>query len=386
MKNPIPRMVFIAVLLLLLFAQPGCRQAEKEQPVGYESAGGYIPVEDYFQQHPEQKELNRRFDILVQGSPKPVPSSIQEKEVTVAVVYPGEQASDYWRRSLSSFSARMDALGISYTIDEYFSKAGGQEIRKQEEQLKNALARDPDYLVFTLDVHRHLKVIGRILSQDRPFLILQNITTPLSRWEGYQPFYVGFDHQKGTRMLADHLLAALPDAKSYGLLYYSQGYVSEMRGDTFMEMMQTRNGPQLAGSFYTDGKRDLARQAALELLQHEDLAFIYNCSTDVALGAMDAARETGNTGKVLLNGWGGGSAELEALQQGHLDVTVMRMNDDNGVAMAEAIRLRLLDRGKEVPTVFSGKFELITRHTPATEINRMQQRAFRYSGYSNQHK
>ena len=40
----------------------------------------------------------------------------------------------------------------------------------------------------------------------------------------------------------------------------------------------------------------------------------------------------------LINGWGGGSAELEAIERGDLDVTVMRMNDDTGIAMAEAIK------------------------------------------------
>ncbi len=83
---------------------------------------------------------------------------------------------------------------------------------------------------------------------------------------------------------------------------------------------------------------------------------------------------------MLLNGWGGGSAELEAIKKGELDVTVMRMNDDNGVAMAEAIRLRLLDRDREVPTIFSGQFKLVSGSTPKEEIRTFQKRAFRYSG------
>lgn len=74
---------------------------------------------------------------------------------------------------------------------------------------------------------------------------------------------------------------------------------------------------------------------------------------------------------------GGGSAELEALQDGRLAVTVMRMNDDTGIAMAEAIKRDLA--GLPVPLVYSGEFELVTQNTTTEHIERLKQRAFRYS-------
>ena len=82
----------------------------------------------------------------------------------------------------------------------------------------------------------------------------------------------------------------------------------------------------------------------------------------------------------MVNGWGGGSAELAALARGELEVTVMRMNDDNGIAMAEAIRLQLLGRDNEIPTVFSGDLALISSTTSAEDIRTLMEHAFRYSG------
>lgn len=340
----------------------------------------YLTVDEYLQRHPEQKSISQAFEQYVQAEAEPIPEKAQKAPVKIAFIYPGEQASDYWRRSLASFTARMTDLGIRHEVYEYFSKAGGRETRKQEQQLKKALEKDPGYLVFTLDVQQHRKAIERILTKKKPFIILQNITTPLTRWEGFQPFYVGFDHTIGTKMLADYFLT-LPKSQTapYGLLYFSQGYVSKMRGDTFLNLMQERKGPALAGSYYTEGQRDQAKKAAAELLAKGDLSFIYSCSTDVALGAVDAVKDAGRTRSVVLNGWGGGSAELEAIKKGDLDVTVMRMNDDNGVAMAEAIRLRLLGREQEVPTIFSGQFKLVTASTPEEEVRFLQQQAFRYS-------
>ncbi|MCO4789370.1 ABC transporter substrate-binding protein, partial [Vibrio cholerae] len=72
-----------------------------------------------------------------------------------------------------------------------------------------------------------------------------------------------------------------------------------------------------------------------------------------------------------------GSAELEALAKGELDVTVMRMNDDTGVAMAEAIKWDL--EGKAVPLVYSGDFEVVTKQDSAARISELKARAFRYS-------
>lgn len=55
----------------------------------------------------------------------------------------------------------------------------------------------------------------------------------------------------------------------------------------------------------------------------------------------------------------------------------MRMNDDTGVAMAEAIKWDL--EGKPVPKVYSGDFELVTSSDSKEKIERFKQRAFRYS-------
>ncbi len=88
-------------------------------------------------------------------------------------------------------------------------------------------------------------------------------------------------------------------------------------------------------------------------------------------------KETGRLGQVKVNGWGGGSAELDALQHGELDVTVMRMNDDTGVAIAEAIGQDL--QQLEVPTVYSGEFALIQKGITPAELAKLKARAFRYS-------
>ena len=297
--------------------------------------------------------------------------------VRIAIIYPGKQASDYWRRSVSSFEARLRESRVPYEIRTYFSKPG-LEIRLQAEQIARALTHDPDYLVFTLDALKHRVIIERLMARNRPKVILQNITTPLKMWEENQPFlYVGFDHATGTEVLVEEYLKRVKPNARYAIFYGPRGYVSQMRGGTFKAAM-SKQKTSLMAEYYVGFDRKKAKEAALQLLEKQpDLDFVFSCSTDIALGVIDAIQELGLEDKVITNGWGGGSSELEAIRNQSLDLTVMRMNDDNGAAMAEAILQDLM--GQNTPTLYSGDIHLITKEMPDSAIQSLSERAFRYS-------
>lgn len=312
----------------------------------------------------------------VQNHPVPL-RRIQDEPITISVVYPGQQISDYWVRNIQAFEKRLDRLKIRYQINQVFTRINA-DLAQQSISLQEAIENKTDYLIFTLDTTRHRKFIEHVLTSTDTKLILQNITTPVRAWADRQPFmYVGFDHATGSLKLADYFKQVSPPDSKYSVLYYSQGYISDARGDTFIHEVNSDTNFTLKSSFYTKSNKESGYQAAkISIENDKDLDFIYACSTDVALGAMEAIRESGQD--ILVNGWGGGSAELEAIARGDLDVTVMRMNDDTGIAMAEAIKWDLA--GLEVPTVYSGEFEIVTKEDSPERISELKQRAFRYSG------
>lgn len=348
---------------------------------GIASEAEYFTIPEYEQLHPGEKAKSKKFSQLVRHKGVPATAPVQKKPVSIAVIYPGRQVSDYWHRSITAFKARMDEIRLNYEIREFFTKPA-VDYRIQEQLIRKSLDMQPDYLVFTLDIHRHKRIIQRIITRRSPKLILQNITTPLRDWEGKQPFlYVGFDHMRGTRELARYFLEQTGGTGSYALLYFSRGYVSAMRGDYFAELMAPHPELKQVAAYYTDGNRERARQSTLDLLNASpDIRFIYACATDVAMGAIDALKQTPGTGHIMVNGWGGGSGELAAVTAGDMDVTVMRINDDNGVAMAEAIHMDLEGRSREIPQVFSGDFALVTKGIHPKRLFELRQTAFRYSG------
>lgn len=343
------------------------------------AASEYVRIDKYLQNHPQQAAIMDTFAEQVRQQALPLATS-QEKPVKIAVIYPALQSSDYWRRSLSSFTRRLDQLAIDYELQTYFSRSSGDTAR-QSRQLEEALNWKPDFLVFTLNTVPQRYMIERILARGMPKLILQNITTPLRTWQTKRPFlYVGFDHARGTALMADWMLKKQQYKGDYLMLFYSPGYVSQMRGETFAEIAAKHKEIRQVAAYYTDGNLHKSYVAAKEAVgQNPNISMIFANSTDVALGALKAVRELGKSNDVLINGWGGGASELAELKPGGLDVTVMRINDDNGIAMAEAIKLDLEGKAKQVPHIFSGDIELLPSSTPNEKIEQLKKQSFRLS-------
>ncbi|WP_246225565.1 substrate-binding domain-containing protein [Vibrio agarilyticus] len=337
----------------------------------------YWSYSAFLAQFPEQTDLVTNFSQTVRQSPEPL-NTVQSRPVTISFVSPGEQVSDYWVRNAAAFVKRLDELNVDYQIKRFFTRPNADS-RQIGRTLSDAIENKTDYIIFTLDTTRHRKYIEYVLESETK-IILQNITTPLKAWDQRQPFlYVGFDHVVGSKKIADFYRERFPQGADYSLLYFSQGYISDARGDTFIHYMDNFDAYQLESSFYTKAtKRSGFETAQRSLKKYPDIDFIYACSTDVALGAVEALDQA-ERDDVLINGWGGGSAELDAIASGDLDVTVMRMNDDTGVAMAEAIKWDL--EGRQVPTVYSGDFELVTKEDSPARIETLKQRAFRYSDH-----
>ncbi|MCG9700058.1 autoinducer 2-binding periplasmic protein LuxP [Vibrio natriegens] len=337
---------------------------------------GYWEYQEFLKEFPEQKQLTNALAEAVREKPIPVTSD-KKRELKISVVYPGQQISDYWIRNIDAFEKRLDKLNINYQLNQVFTRPNA-DIKQQSLSLMEALKSNSDYLIFTLDTTRHRKFIEHVLDSKKTKLILQNITTPVRDWDKHQPFlYVGFDHAEGSRKLAKEFSQRFPQNTHYSVLYFSEGYISDVRGNTFINQVNRDSNFELQSAYYTKATKQSGYEAAKASLdKYPDVGFIYACSTDVALGAVEALAELGRD-DIMINGWGGGSAELDAILNGELDITVMRMNDDTGIAMAEAIKWDL--EGKSVPTVYSGDYEVVTTSDSPERIEALRKRAFRYS-------
>ncbi|WP_127714453.1 substrate-binding domain-containing protein [Halobacteriovorax sp. HLS] len=342
-------------------------------------ASDYLSFADFLEKNPGQDIIHQNFSKQVRQSSVKIKKN-QQKKIKISIVYPGKQISDYWKRSVKSFKLRMDELNIDYQIEEFSTEK--KQIREQAKNIKKSLKGNPDYLVFTLDSNKHTKLISQILEQRKTKLILQNITTPKKMWLENPPFlYVGFDHERGSQLLIERLEKSFPNGGRYAMLYYTDGYVSKMRGETVIKKLNKNKKWTLLGKYYTDGKEEKVRKALIDLTKREkNIDILFTCATDIAITSEKFEKERNYN--FFINGWGGGSAELESItssKKNGIDYTVMRINDDNGVAMAEAIKLDIENKSHLIPKVFSGEMVIIDKETTINELNSLKARSFRYS-------
>ena len=338
----------------------------------------YYTVDQYKTIHPEQVRLMERFKDMVK---KPVEPLKKKIEVKVSIVLPGKQLSDYWRRSLTSFEQRMKRYKLKFKTYEYIIKPK-ERLKTQIELLGKALGENPDYLIFTLDARRHQRIIERILITGKPKVLLLNITTPLKKWEGMQPLlYSGFDHIEGTRLIARSYIERISGPGSYISLLTKPGYLSEVRGSVFNRYINNHSGLKLKSIYHINIDKKEAFNATMEAVdEFKNLSFVYASTTDIALGAIEAISKAGLKGKIMVNGWGGGSAELKSVINRDMNFTVMRMNDDSGAALADAIVMDLTGRSDQVPKIFSGELVLVEKGISKEKLKQLKDRAFRLSG------
>ncbi|WP_321530793.1 substrate-binding domain-containing protein [uncultured Desulfuromonas sp.] len=300
------------------------------------------------------------------------------KPVKIITIYPDQQASDYWRRNLVSMTARLKELNIRYKWTHFSSQP--RQTRLQEHQLAEALKLKPDFLVINIDSPRIRKLLGRVLYRGTPKIIVANQTIPNSQWQDYPPLlYTGFDHEEGSRLLATHLFDTYGNDARYAIICGTRGQVSKLRTQGFLQVAKDRHASLPVVEFFTDQTPNRIYQAASDIINSDNqVDFIFCTTTDIALNTSRALKDLGRKKAISINGWGGGDKELEALQQGDLALTVMRMNDDSGVSIAEAIKFVLEDRQQQIPQLFCGNMKLLSAAN-LCQIEDLKKQAFRYS-------
>jgi len=342
-------------------------------------ASSYTTMEEFISMNKGEAELMSGFSKIVSSKSKPLRKRM-ERDIKIAVIYPAIQKSGYWKDSVKSMEERLRELNIRYNLYKYYSKPHG-DYRLQVFQLSEALKEEMDYISLSADNENIKRLVSGLLTREEPKIFIQNLTTPLKGWEENPPLmYVGFDHIEGSKLIADHYSKLFPKGGKYIMLYGSKGTVSTLRGGGF-ENYGMSKGFVAVSKFYTDFSSEKAYKAVISSLKEDrSISFIYACSTDIAIGASKAVEELGLTGKVIVNGWGGTTQELRLIQDKKLDFTVMRMNDDNGVAIAEAIKLDQMGASAKNPKIFSGEFATVTSEMSTSVIDKLIERALRYSG------
>lgn len=334
---------------------------------------------DYFELNPDEKVKLDELRAVVTADA--VPIDIELDRQFIAFVSPSFNLSEGFARGRIAFEKRLQELKIPFQIDDYGST--DQDHQRQSAHVDAIIAAGTERYSFVVFGPTELGIqkanIERMIEAGLK-VVLWNYTTPLKDWEGKQPLsYVGFDHAEGANLLCDWTLERTGGQGNFAVMRFIPGFIDDQRNGVFSDCVE-RGGMVNVYDHFAEGDNEKAYQGTQSTLTaYPDIVMIHAGNTATALGAATAAVERGVAGKILINGWGGGRSELDAILAGSLQVTPLRLADDFGVYPAEIFKLLLQGKEDRIPLVGAGDYILVDDSFSAQDMLDSTEFAFRYS-------
>lgn len=360
-------------------AAPGSTEAAEEEAEETQSESDSWTMLEYFELNPEEVEKLDALRAIAETDSVPV--SVEVDQQFIAFVYPSFNLSEGWARGRIAFEKRLQELGIPFNIDDYGST--DQDHQRQSAHVDAIMAAGTDYYDFVVFGPTELGIqkanIERMIDAGFP-VVIWNYNTPLKDWEGRQPLsYVGFDHAEGAKMLCEWTLERTGGVGDFAIMRFIPGFLDDQRNGIFSDCVE-EGGMVNVYDHFAEGDNEKAYEGTqATITAHPDIVMIHNGNTATALGASNAAVERGVAGDILMNGWGGGRSELDAILAGSLQVTPLRLQDDFGVYPAEMLKMLLEGNADQVPVVGAGGYLLVDDSFSAQDMLDSTEYAYRYS-------
>ena len=300
--------------------------------------------------------------------------------VKIVVIYPSLDVSDAWLRSYLAMEARLNEIGIPFDALQLASDVGDYAL--QTTYTDQVINEDYDYVIFgPIELQIQAENINALVESGKTVILL-NHDTVLKDFGDNQPMmYVSFSHYAGSQIMCNWVVNTLGTEGTYAMNRGVPGIVDDQRSGGFRDCLAKNSDWNLAYEHYGNFEREGGTTGTQQILSaYPEVTLIHNANTAMAMGSLSAVQSMEAQDRVQITGWGGTGEELEALLLGELRATPMRMSDDLGVSMAEAIRFDLEGRRDELPLVFVGRITIATGDMPNEQVNAMREEAFRYTG------
>ena len=332
----------------------------------------------WYYQVQEAAPLKALQDIV--GAPGTKMENPPTEPVKIVVIYPSLDVSDAWLRAYLAMEARLNELGIPFDALQLASDIGDHQI--QTTYTDQVMNEDYDYVIFgPTELQIQAENMKALVDAGKKVIVLTYDQVLKSFGDNQPMLYTAFSHFAGSQIMCDWVVNTLGTEGTYAMNRGVPGIVDDQRSGGFANCLAEKSNWKLAYEHYGNYQREGGTTGTQQIISaYPEVTLIHNANTAMAMGALSAVQAMEAQDKVMVTGWGGTGEELEALLLGELRATPMRMSDDIGVSMAEAIRLDLEGRGDELPLVFVGRITIASGDMPKEQIHAMREEAFRYTG------
>ncbi len=186
------------------------------------------------------------------------------------------------------------------------------DLGKQTSQIEDFVARRVDAIVVCpVDSRGVGPAIGKANGAGIPVF-----TADIAAEEGRVVCHVASDNVAGGRLAGEYLASQIGGTGKVAVI--NQPAITSVldRVQGFREAVATHPGMEIVADVNGQGVRDKAFEAASDVLQaHPDLRGIFGINDDSALGALDAVRQLGREGIVLV-GYDATEPAVDAIRNG----------------------------------------------------------------------
>ena len=305
-----------------------------------------------------------------------------EKPLQIALIYPSADTSDFWARNYLALTKRLEELEIPFETTEFAS-------RQIEHSLQSTYTaqvdQDADIYDFVIFGPSELAIQGdnieKLSKNENLTTFVWAFHTPLKYFEQQPAGWFDFSSAYGAIKICDYMVERLGKDVTYAMNRGIPGITDNQRSGDFKECVAEKGNWNAVYEHYGEYQREGGFEGTQLILQaYPEAKVIHNANTAMSMGSVEAQKAVGKEGEIFSTGWGGTGLELEAIRNGELDATPMRMGDDVGAATAEAIKAHLEDRADELPLVFLGRITVAHDQMKVEEIDALEEEAFRFSG------
>jgi len=254
-----------------------------------------------------------------------------------------------------------DRLGVTLQV-----QAAEREIdvEKQMQIVENMIQTGIQALAITPSGSREI-VSALVKARDAkvPIVVVDTRLDPKASADAgvHAETFVGSDNYEGGKLAGEYLVKATGGKARVGILEGIPGHEtgdSRLRG--FRDAVKGSTGVAIVASQPANWERDQGFNVFQNMLQaHPDIDAVFACSDLMALGAVEAIRAAGRTGRIKVVGFDALDDARKAIAAGSMEASVAQFPAEMGrEAIESAVKVI---HGEKLPDEIKVKLELVTR-------------------------
>lgn len=254
-----------------------------------------------------------------------------------------------------------DRLGVTLQV-----QAAEREIdvEKQMQIVENMIQTGIQALAITPSGSREI-VSALVKARDAkvPIVVVDTRLDPKASADAgvHAETFVGSDNYEGGKLAGEYLVKATGGKARVGILEGIPGHEtgdSRLRG--FRDAVKGSAGVTIVASQPANWERDQGFNVFQNMLQaHPDIDAVFACSDLMALGAVEAIRAAGRTGRIKVVGFDALDDARKAIAAGSMEASVAQFPAEMGrEAIESAVKVI---HGEKLPDEIKVKLELVTR-------------------------